>query len=419
MKAEIIAVGTELLMGYVVNTNTSYIAQQLLDIGIGTYYQQIVGDNEERLNEALEIASHRSDIIILSGGIGPTRDDVTKFVLADFLGQTLIHDAVQLKKIEDYFSKDGRQMTPSDDRQALTFEDGMSFFNEVGLANGVGFVKTKEDSTKQYYIVLPGPPFEMEYMMMHSVKPYLDQVVRDETVIESMYLNFYGLGEARLAQVIDDLVMNQVNPTVAIYARPRIATVRLTANALTTQAAQGKNLMLSQTILKRLEDYFIGYGAEHSFDAYMIELIHQAGKTLSVAESLTGGLVMEHLTRVPGSSAVIKGGVVTYQTQMKTDLLGVDSDIIAKYSVISSECAEAMAEKCLEISDSDFALSLTGIAGPDSTKNHPVGEVYIGLAVKGQPTQTKALRLGFRPRQVIREIAKNEALNLLRKYLIG
>lgn len=417
MKAEIIAVGTELLMGYVINTNTSYISQQLLDIGIGTYYQQVVGDNEERLLEAFEIAANRSDIIILSGGIGPTRDDVTKQVLSGFLNQPLIHDAAQLEKVNQHFSAQGRELSYSDHRQALTLQDGETFFNEVGMACGTGYVKQRPNLPNQYFIVLPGPPFEMEHMMVHAVKPYLEKNVHEKIVIESLYMNFYGIGEARLAQQLDDLIVAQENPTIAVYAQPRITTVRLTANGLTSEEALQKNLRMSDTIMERLEEHFIGYGAEHTFETTIVELLKQTGKNLSVAESLTGGLVMESLTRVAGASTVIKGGVVTYQTAMKEELLHVDHKLIEDHSVVSAECAAAMAEQCLLQCDSDVALSLTGVAGPDPVDNHQVGEIYISLAIKGQATRTKALELTYRPRQIIRTIAKNEALNLLRHYL--
>lgn len=417
MKAEVIAVGTELLMGYVINTNTSYISQQLLDIGIGTYYQQVVGDNESRMLESFEIAANRSDIIILSGGIGPTRDDVTKQVLAEYLNQPLIHDRAQLDKVENHFSQQGRELSASDHHQALTFKNGETFFNEMGLACGTGYVRERPNLPNQYFIVLPGPPYEMEHMMAHKVKPYLEKTVHEKIVIESLYLNFYGVGEARLAQQLDDLIVAQENPTIAVYAQPRITTVRLTANDLTSENALQKNLTMSKTIMERLGNHFIGYGDAHSFETTIIELLKHKNQKLSVAESLTGGLVMESLTRVAGASEVIKGGVVTYQTALKESLLQVDHELIEEYSVVSAECAAAMAEQCLINCESDLALSLTGVAGPDSVDTHPVGEVYISLAIKGQATRTKALELGYRPRQIIRSMAKNEALNLLRHYL--
>lgn len=420
MKAEIIAVGTELLMGYVVNTNTSDIAQRLLSIGIGTYYQQVVGDNSERLKEALTLASERSDLIILSGGIGPTRDDMTKIILAEFLNEPLVYDPRQKEKVEDNYRRNNRKITEGDFRQALTIESGETFYNEVGLACGLGYEKTSLliANGHQHYIVLPGPPYEMNHMMENYVKPYLKNH-REETVqIESMYLNFYGLGEARVAQAIDDLVVSQTNPTIAIYARPRLTTIRVTSSASNKETAIQMNYKLAEELKNRMSDYYIGTGEHLSFEAYVLNLLEEHQKTLSVAESLTGGLVMSSLTAIPGASTVIKGGFVTYQTQQKEKLLGIKPEIIEEYTVVSAEVAQEMAEKCLAHCKSDFALSLTGVAGPGPLEEHPAGLVFIALAIKDEPTQIIKLMIDGKPREVVREIAKHEALNLLRKYLM-
>lgn len=420
MKAEIIAVGTELLMGYVVNTNTSDIAQRLLSIGIGTYYQQVVGDNSERLKEALTLASERSDLIILSGGIGPTRDDMTKIILAEFLNEPLVYDPRQMEKVEDNYRRNNRKITEGDFRQALTIESGETFYNEVGLACGLGYEKTSLliANGHQHYIVLPGPPYEMNHMMENYVKPYLKNH-REETVqIESMYLNFYGLGEARVAQAIDDLVVSQTNPTIAIYARPRLTTIRVTSSASNKETAIQMNYKLAEELKNRMSDYYIGTGEHLSFEAYVLNLLEEHQKTLSVAESLTGGLVMSSLTAIPGASTVIKGGFVTYQTQQKEKLLGIKPEIIEEYTVVSAEVAQEMAEKCLAHCKSDFALSLTGVAGPGPLEEHPAGLVFIALAIKDEPTQIIKLMIDGKPREVVREIAKHEALNLLRKYLM-
>ncbi|MGO4927617.1 competence/damage-inducible protein A [Fundicoccus sp. Sow4_D5] len=419
MKAEIIAVGTELLMGYIVNTNTSDIAQSLLDIGIGTYYQQVVGDNPIRLKEALTLASERSDLIILSGGLGPTRDDVTKIILAEFLDEPLVYDQAQLAKVEANYKRNNRKMTEGDYRQALTIENGETLFNEVGLACGLGYQRGSclMAGRHQHYIVLPGPPYEMKHMMEHYVKPYLSKHREEKIEIESMYLNFYGLGEARVAQAIDDLILSQTNPTVAIYARPRLTTIRITASALDKETAHSMNSQMAKQIKVRMLDYYIGSGEHLSFEAYILTMLKEGQKTLSVAESLTGGLVMTSLTAVPGSSDVLKGGFVTYQTAMKETLLGVNHDLIEEYSVVSEQVAQDMAEQCLSRCKSDFALSLTGVAGPGPLGEQPAGRVFIALAIKNESTQIKELMIDDKPREIVREIAKYEALNLLRKYL--
>ena len=250
MKAEIIAIGTELLMGYVVNTNASYISQSLLDIGIGTYYQQVVGDNDERIIEALALAASRSDLIILSGGIGPTRDDRTKLVLADFLEEELSYDAAQLNKVEMHYKKNNRIITEGDYQQALTIQDSQTFFNEVGLASGLGYSRVNQDTLKsQHFIVLPGPPFEMKHMMENFAKPFIENQREDYEQIESLYINFYGLGEARVAQAVDDLIMTQTNPTLAIYAKPRLTTVRITASASDKLQASRLNQQVADKII--------------------------------------------------------------------------------------------------------------------------------------------------------------------------
>ena len=415
MKAEIIAIGTELLMGYVVNTNASYISQSLLDIGIGTYYQQVVGDNDERIIEALALAASRSDLIILSGGIGPTRDDRTKLVLAEFLEEELSYDADQLKKVEMHYKKNNRIITEGDYQQALTISDSQTFFNEVGLASGLGYSRLSQNTLKsQHFIVLPGPPFEMKHMMEKFAKPFIESQREDYEQIESLYINFYGLGEARVAQAIDDLIVSQTNPTLAIYAKPRLTTIRITASASNKLQAAELNQQAADKIIARLSEFYIGAGEHLSFEASVLGLLKEKKQTLSVAESLTGGMVMEELTAVSGASEVLKGGFVTYQNELKINLLGVNAATIDQYTVVSAEVAMEMAEQCLRKCHTDYALSLTGVAGPNPLEGHPAGRVFIALATKQKATQVIKLELVDKPRDIVREISKHEALNLLR-----
>ncbi|MRJ46523.1 competence/damage-inducible protein A [Aerococcaceae bacterium DSM 109652] len=415
MKAEIIAIGTELLMGYVVNTNASYISQSLLDIGIGTYYQQVVGDNDERILEALALAASRSDLIILSGGIGPTRDDRTKLVLAEFLEEELSYDADQLKKVEMHYKENNRIITEGDYQQALTISDSQTFFNEVGLASGLGYSRLSQNTLKsQHFIVLPGPPFEMKHMMENFAKPFIENQREDYEQIESLYINFYGLGEARVAQAIDDLIVSQTNPTLAIYAKPRLTTVRITASASNKLQASELNQQAADKIIARLSEFYIGAGEHLSFEASVLGLLKEKKQTLSVAESLTGGMVMEVLTAVSGASEVLKGGFVTYQNELKINLLGVNAATIDQYTVVSAEVAMEMAEQCLRKCHTDYALSLTGVAGPNPLEGHPAGRVFIALAIKQKATQVIKLELVDKPRDIVREISKHEALNLLR-----
>lgn len=416
MKTEIIAVGTEILMGYVINTNVRDISQELLDIGLGTFYQSVVGDNSERIKEALDIASSRSDIIFLTGGLGPTSDDITKFVLADYLEEEIIHHPPQVDRIEAYFAKTQRQVTENNYQQALTLTNAITLSNDVGLAAGLIYEKERIGKGPQIYIVLPGPPFEMNHMLTTYVKPYLVEKISDRGVIESKYINLFGIGESQVANDLDDLISQQQNPTIAVYAQPMRVTVRLTANASTTAEAQRLNDKAALEIVKRLEDYFIGYGINHSLEKFVLDLLSKRHLTLSLAESLTGGLVLESLTAIPHASDVVKGGFVTYQTETKVNFLGVSQDLIDKYTVVSAEVAKAMAEKTLIKADTDLALSLTGVAGPDYLADKSPGTVFIALAVRNQDTIVKKLDISDRPRDVVRHLSKNQALSLIRDY---
>lgn len=416
MKAEIIAVGTELLMGYIINTNASDIAQGLLDIGIGTYYQSVVGDNKERIKESLEIASSRSDLIVLSGGLGPTDDDITKFVLADYLGEELFHDSNQLEMIESYFKNQNREITENNYRQALTISGGKTLNNNVGLSAGVIYTK-KVDNKDKYYIVLPGPPFEMQHMLDEQVKPFIKNAVSDQGVITSKYINLYGVGESFVADTLDDLVKTQTNPTIAIYAKPKRVTVRLTSNSKNYEQSLESLDSLSEVIRKRFSNNFIGFGSNQTLEKYIIDELTKQKKTLSAAESLTGGLVLEKLTNTPGAGEVIKGGFVTYQTNQKEKILGISKELIEKYSVVSAEVAISMAEKTLTLTESDIAISLTGVAGPSSLEGHPPGEVFIALATNNHPTKVTQLNISNKPRHIVREVAEFEVLNLVREFL--
>lgn len=416
MKAEIISIGTELLMGYTVNTNTSVLSQKLLDMGIGVYFQQTVGDNENRLLEAIEIAANRSDLIIFTGGIGPTRDDITKFVIAKYFQTELVEDSDQWNKIQTYFSSQDRKLSETDFFQSLTFKNGTSFFNEVGLACGSAIYMTK-DKHNQVIIVLPGPPFEMNHMFDHYAKPYIQSIFQKEDAIESSYLNFYGIGEAQVAKELDDLIIQQTNPTIALYAKPKQVTVRLTANAKTKHEAQQINQNLANDIINRIPSAFLGYGQDYLIEHHVIDLLIENNKSLSIAESLTGGLVLESLTNIEGVSKILKGGFVTYSNQAKIELLNIDPQIIEEKSVVSSQVAIAMAENCLEICHSDLALGFTGVAGPDELEGHPVGQVFIALAKKNEATTVIELNISDKPRSIVRLQSKNEGLNLIREHL--
>lgn len=415
MKTEIIVVGTEILMGYITDTNSGDISQSLLDIGIGTFYQSVVGDNEERIQESLERASSRSDIIFLVGGLGPTEDDITKLALAKFLGEDLIQDMEQARRIEEYFARSNRTVTENNYRQAHSITNGQVILNEVGLATGLIYERNLEQNKIQYYIVLPGPPFEMRHMVENYVKPYLLSKFRDLGAIESKYININGLGEAQVANDLDDLINNQDNPTIAVYAQPKKVTVRLTANAPTLEEARNLNDQLAKKIVKRLGNHFIGYGADRNLEDYIVDLLRKDGKNLSVAESLTGGLVLESVTNVPGASKILKGGLVAYQNDIKVNILKIKQETLDRETVVSKQVAIEMAENIRQLMNTDFGLGLTGVAGPGALEGHKAGTVFIALS-DGKESFIKELHINHRPREVVKDISKNEALNLLKEY---
>ena len=411
MKTEIIAVGTELLMGYIVDTNTSTIAQELLDIGIGTYHLQTVGDNPERIKDALTLASSRSDIIILTGGLGPTQDDITKQVVAKFVGDELVRDEKQMDHIYKVFEQRGD--TPSENvyREALTLKNGRTILNEVGLACGTSFELEREGSSPQHFILLPGVPYEMTYMLKNEVKPYLLEKVPTEGVIESLYLNFNGIGEARLATELDERILNQTNPTIAMYAKPKHVTIRLTANAENAEAAKELNRQVADAIIKQLPSYFIGYGEEQTVETFVVDLLKKHQLTLSVIEGFTGGALMEALTGVAGVSSVFEGGLVT-ANHATTEMLFNLTDL-------KNEPEEAravtLAEKCADKFQTAIGLSVTASteSAPDGKRLSGTG--YVAIARQGEKTQVKSLPLPEKPNDILRTILKNEALAFLKQ----
>ncbi|EFR31949.1 competence/damage-inducible protein A [Eremococcus coleocola] len=414
MKAEIIAVGTELLTGYVVNTNGAWLAQVLMDIGIATYYQETVGDNAQRMKDTLSLASSRSDLIIMMGGLGPTRDDISKEVMADFLQTELKVDANQLSRIEDYFERGHRKVSKHDYQQAWYIEGGQALPNDVGLALG-SFYETENN---QIFVLLPGPPFEMKAMVTQYLIPLLQAKHAENhgQVFDSDYLNFFGIGEASLADAIDDIVMDQSNPTIAMYSKPKLVTVRLTAAAETLEEAQALNQKVQDQILDRLNPYFIGQGQDYSLAQNVVDQLKKHKQSLAVAESLTGGLIAETLTQIPGASQVIKGAFVVYQVEAKENILGIDAETITQYTVYSHELVKDMALKSLQKCVSDLAIAVSGVAGPGPDQGVEAGTVYLAIADGKGYLESKCIHIDHKPRQTVREITCLEALNLVREY---
>lgn len=391
MKAEIIAVGTELLLGQIVNTNAQYLSKQLAGMGIDVYYQTVVGDNIERIKESLKISSARTDIIILTGGLGPTQDDITKDALAEFIGTSLHIDRMAMDNIDRFFMDRGKGMTENNKRQALSIDGGTPLANETGLA--VGNAISHEGT---YYIVLPGPPRELMPMFENQAKPWLMQhVLTDELPLYSKMLKFAGIGESALDDRLSHLISAQSDPTIALYAKEGEVTVRISTKASSEGEAMER--------LNKLEEQIKAIVPEHMYanedvpiEKVIVDIMADHGWTVSAAESCTGGLVMENITSIPGSATMLLGGIVCYTNQIKHKLINVPQHLLEgddAPGAVSSEVAEVLAEQIRMVTDSDFGLSVTGVAGPGYAERKPVGLVYIGLSERGKKTEVHELHL--------------------------
>lgn len=411
MKAEIIAVGTEILTGQIVNTNAQFLAEKLAELGIDTYFQTAVGDNEKRLLAVLEIARKRSDLVILSGGLGPTDDDLTKQTLAKFLQRDLVMDPGAKTKLDHFFAnRPSHSRTPNNDRQALILAGSQPLANSRGLA--VGSLLTVDGVT---YILLPGPPSELKTMFQEEVMPRLVSGSR----LYSRVLRFFGIGESRLVTILDDLIKNQTDPTLAPYAKLGEVTLRLSTKASSQAEADQSLDKLEQDILSReeLATACYGYGETNSLAQTLVDLLKNQGKTMTAAESLTAGLLQASLGQCAGLSQVFAGGLVTYSREQKANLLDVPLEDFIQHGVVSAFTAEKMAEQVRLKLGADIGLSLTGVAGPDKLENQPVGQVFIGLAT-AEETKVVQLDLGQRHREDIRQLAVLHALDLVRRTLL-
>ncbi|WP_062050841.1 competence/damage-inducible protein A [Bacillus sp. JCM 19034] len=374
MNAEIISVGSELLLGQIINTNAAYLAKECATLGIDVYYQTTVGDNEKRLREAIEQAQGRADLIIFTGGLGPTKDDLTKETVASILGMKLVYHQPSLQKIVDFFEKRHIKMTDNNKKQALVIEGSDVLFNHYGMAPGMLVSGEKQ----QRFILLPGPPKEMIPMFEQELRPQFLKSGNND-VIESRVLRFFGIGESRLETEIEDLIEKQTNPTIAPLAGDGEVTLRLTVKHDNEQIRQERLDEVEQQILNRVGLYFYGYGDSSIVEQTFLQL-QEKKCTIATAESFTGGLFANQLSRQPGASHVLKGGIVAYATQLKKDLLQISNQLIENEGVVSSECAKEMAQKVQKKCNSDIGISFTGVAGPSSQEGKPVGEVYIGIA---------------------------------------
>ena len=410
--AEIIAVGTELLLGNIANTNAQELSEALAGLGINVFWHTVVGDNPRRLKEALDIARKRADIILTTGGLGPTYDDLTKQTICEAFGKPLVLHQDILDDLKVFFEKNVHMKMPSNNVQQAELPEGCTVFdNPVGTAPGCAF-----ESDGVHVLMLPGPPFEMRTMLQRHVIPYLRSISGE--VILSHDIMTFGLGESPMEELLREKISQMENPSLATYAKPSEVRLRATAKAESVEAAEA---MLAPVVEEMTA--FLGnvvYGVDVSgLEEVCFRLLKEQGLTLATAESCTGGRVAERMTAMPGVSAVYRAGVVSYWSSVKADVLGVPQEILDAHGAVSEPCARAMAEGARRITGADIAVSVTGAAGPDpDERGVPVGIVYIGLATpKG--TFCRSLDLGKRRRDRIQDLASNHAFDVIRRYLTG
>ncbi len=416
MAAEIIAVGSELLLGQIANTNARFLSQHLAGLGVDVFYHTVVGDNPSRLQSAIEIAEKRSDLILFTGGLGPTKDDLTKETIARHLHKKLVIDEEAMRSIEAYFKKTNRPMTENNRKQALVLADSQVLPNDHGMAPGM-LLSAKGHT----YMLLPGPPKEMEPMFLHYGMAALSQELNLHEKIVSRVLRFFGIGESALETEIEDLIDKQTNPTIAPLAADGEVTLRLTAKHQDENLAKQMLDETEQEIRFRVGQFLYGYD-NTSLIRELVRMLKEQNYTIAAAESLTGGLFQAEMTSIPGTSAILTGGVVCYTNEAKRKLLNVKEETLAAFGAVSEQCASELAENAAMLLNADIGISFTGVAGPDEAEGKPVGTVYIGIAFRGKPAVVETLALaGTRDANRIRSVKYGcySLLTLLKKSQAG
>lgn len=412
MIAEVVSVGTELLLGQITDTDAVFLAQMLSRLGISLHHRTTVGDNPQRILETLRLALSRADLVLTIGGLGPTEDDLTKEMAAEALGVTLVEDAAHAAWLRDFFARRDTAPPPSFFKQALVPVEGRGLPNPHGTALGALFEKNDK-----LVICLPGPPSELMAMVEQSVEPFLrERTAGERQVIRSRTLRIVGLGESLIEEQVRDL-MHGTNPTVAPYAKTGEVHLRVTAHAASDAEADALIAPVEAALRERLGD--VVYGADdETLEQVLVQQLTLLGLSLATAESCTGGLIAERLTRVPDASRVFGQGFVTYSNTAKEQHLHVPSETLALHGAVSAETARAMANGARDAAGADLAVSVTGIAGPGGgTLEKPVGTVHIGLAWDGGVVSEPHAFFGSRAD--IRLRASQAALNLVRRHLLG
>ncbi|MGL5821891.1 MAG: competence/damage-inducible protein A [Sarcina sp.] len=417
MKAEILSIGTEILLGDIVNTNAQYLSEELARIGVNVYHQAVVGDNKERILEEFDRAFEKCDLIITTGGLGPTEDDLTKELASEYFGKTLVLHKESMTALENYFKKSGRtDISAANKKQAYFPSDAIVLDNPNGTAPGAiifGNARNKEITGEKFIIVMPGPPREMKPMFDNKVKPFL--LSKSDSMLKSKVIRVFGVGESEMERTVKDLIDKQTNPTIAPYAKDVEAILRITAKGHDEQECDDLIEPIAREIKNRLGDNVYAEG-ETSIEDVVAKMLVDKKLTISTAESCTGGLLAGTLINYPGISEVFMEGVVTYSNNAKIRQLGVKAETLEKFGAVSEETAKEMAEGIAKVADTDIGISTTGIAGPGGgTTEKPVGLVYVGLYIKGKVYVRKYNFFG--DRQSVRKKVVLHALDLLRRRI--
>jgi len=407
--AEILCVGTELLLGDIVNTNATFLSARMAELGIGVYRHQAVGDNQARLSAALADALSHADLVITSGGLGPTYDDLTKETVAACFGRKMAMHAPSLAAIRAYFEKTGRVMTKNNEKQAMMPEGAVVFPNHFGTAPSLALCDEVHNKT---VIMLPGPPNELQNIYYEQILPYLR--TRRDSVLVSRNLHIFGMGESAVEDALGDLMSEAKNPTVAPYCKEGEVRLRVTAGAHTeSEANEMCDAMIARIMATPVGKFVYGIDV-HSMEEAVVRRLKEKGLTLCTAESCTGGLIAKRMTDVSGASEVFFGGCVTYTNEIKERLLGVSADTLSLFGAVSAEVAAEMARGARERLGTDIAVSATGLAGPGGgTPELPVGTVFIGISTSAGE-QVRRLSLSpMRSRDYIRKVSVANALDMV------
>lgn len=409
-KAELISVGTELLLGQIVNTNAAWISDQLASTGISVYYHTVVGDNLDRLANVMKEAEKRSDLVFITGGLGPTEDDLTREAFQKVTGIDIIEDENTMQKITSFFAQGNRTMTPNNRKQAHVFKGSIVLNNSVGIAPGIIM-----EHNEKHWIFMPGVPREMKAIMEEEVLPFLTSKIDLSASIESRMLRFIGIGESQLEHELQALISHQTNPTIAPLASEGEVGLRLTASADTKNEAYRLIDNVEKKITSIVGEYLYGYD-QTTIESKVIALLQDKKLSIASAESLTGGAFASAIVDHKGVSSIFRGAAVVYQPMVKETILDIKNEIIEEFGTVSKECAEAMSLQVKEKYQSAIGISFTGVAGPDSIEGKTAGTVIISICNEENNYLTKEFLFNG-DRQAVRSRSVKKAFELLYHYL--